>query len=405
MNDRATTPESFGREVLGPIVAEFCLRLWSLTALLQRPDDTALLFCARGGLRMELAYERFLASTGLPRRVHAAPVMVSRVVAVRPTLVRGIEENPARLLPAAATALSYEFRSATVAEVASAVSGVAPRKDPRWAATFTPAGFAALLGHPDGRPVACAVTAQAALFARHLHTALDGRRHAVLVDTGLFGTTGQLLAEGVPDVRFSSALLARSYRSGPPNPRSFGLTVEATGYSPLRRRTALLRYWHLVEWLFEPDLPSVRFFTDRDGTAVADLEVPDWPKRVPPPTGHPFAGVLDYLDTLCPGPAERVLADVDRAWTRLRRALVWPDRGHGDALVIGIRSHDFGTGATWTQRPWRGPVAALRGSTMWREGEIARSGSVLRRPLLAAVEGAYVARHVKRTVARWTRGR
>jgi hypothetical protein len=42
---------------------------------------------------------------------------------------------------------------------------------------------------------------------------------------------------------------------------------------------------------------------------------------------------------------------------------------------------------------------------MWREGEIARSGSALRHALLAAIETAYVARHVKRTVTRWTRPR
>jgi hypothetical protein len=36
---------------------------------------------------------------------------------------------------------------------------------------------------------------------------------------------------------------------------------------------------------------------------------------------------------------------------------------------------------------------------MWREGEIARSGSRLRAPLLAAIEAAYAVRGLKRTVS------
>ena len=66
------TAEKFGHGLLGPIVAEFCLRLWSLGSLLERPAETSMLFCARGGLRMQLAYDRFLAASEL-----AAPVAIS----------------------------------------------------------------------------------------------------------------------------------------------------------------------------------------------------------------------------------------------------------------------------------------------------------------------------------------
>ena len=66
MTQQPVTSESFGRAVLGPIFAEFCLRLWSIGALLTEPGRAALLFCARGGLRMHLAYEAFLSSSCLP---------------------------------------------------------------------------------------------------------------------------------------------------------------------------------------------------------------------------------------------------------------------------------------------------------------------------------------------------
>ena len=395
------TPETFGREVLGPIVAEFCLRLWSLGSLFQHPDDIAFLFCARGGLRMQLAYERFLAASGLSSPVHMAPLMVSRLAAIRPALMQTVDHDLDTLVPSAATTLGYEFSRASLAAVALAVSGTTPNSsDRRWEVPQSGEGFAALLKHRDGQPVVEALSRQSELFVRHLQAALSGRRRAVLVDTGLYGTTRQLLAEGVPGVAFSSALIARSFRPGLPrrNAKIFGLTVEADGYSALRRRTTILRYWHFVEWLFEPELPSVRTFESQEGVVRSNLEVDGWPGRVLPAPGSAFAGVIEYLEALPNDAVERIVLDVDHAWRDLHRAVVWPDRAHGTALLTGTRSHDFGTDATWSARPWRGPVAALTGSTMWREGEIARSGSPLRLPLLGAVEAAYSGRNLWRLV-------
>lgn len=397
------TAESVGRKVLGPIVAEFCLRLWSFASLLDRREDAAFLFCARGGLRMQFAYDRFLSASGLEPPAHAAPLMVSRVVAMRPALMRTVEGDLDTLEPAAATTLSREFPSASLLEVSLAMSGVAPLgPTAAWDRPHTSDEFAALLHHPDGAPVVEALRQQSTLFVRHLHEALDGRSLAVLVDTGLYGTTCRLLTEALPDIDVSSLLIALSYPPGPftrPS-KTFGLTVEAEGYSPLVPRTSLFRYWHFVEWLFEPDLPSVRTFHDENGLVRSNLEAAGWQERVPPRPGTAFAGVIDYLDALHPGPAEQILRDAPRAWTELRRSLVWPRPEQAEALSVGQRSHDFGRDENWSARQWRGPVASLRGSTMWREGEIARSGTRLRAPLLAAIEGAYAVRHVRRAALR-----
>jgi len=398
--------EKIGRDILGPIVAEFCLRLWSLGSLLERPAETSMLFCARGGLRMQVAYDRFLAASELAAPVATAPLMVSRLAAVRPALVRGIEDDVGGLGPNVTSALVYEFRHSTVADVARAVTGVSPagRGGP-WNEPITPSGLTQLFRHADGQPSLAALRTQADRFSRHLHDAAEGRPRVILVDTGLYGTTRALVAEGLPDLDVSSALIARSYRPGAHHERTFGLSVQAHGYSPVHRRTALLRYWHFVEWLFEPDLPSVGTFEEIDGRVVSDLEVAveDWRGRLTPETPEPgsaFAGVLAYLDNLAPPAALQVTSDADHAWRALRRALVWPDREQGHALQVGARSSGFGVDTTWAPRPWSGPVGALRGSSMWREGEIARSGTPFRRPLLALVEAAYGVRQIRRTLTR-----
>jgi hypothetical protein len=398
------TADSFGREVLGPIVAEFCLRLWSVGSLMSRRSDAALLFCARGGLRMQFAFERFLAASSLPAPVPVAPLMVSRVVAIRPALARSAEQGLSTLPPAAATTLGYEFRRATLRQVAQAVAEEDPGAARRWDEPFTPEGLMALLHHPDGARVVAALIHQADLFLCHLRETLDGREHAVLVDTGLYGTTRLLLAEGLPELRFSSALIARSFRPGPRNARTFGLSVEGADYSPLRRRTAMLRYWHFVEWLFEPELPSVRRFSDENGGARSNLEVDGWQSRIEPEPGTAFSGVIAYLDALPARPAQRVALDADRAWSAFRRAIVWPTHAHALALAVGTRSHDFGTDGVWGERSWQGIAAALRGSSMWRGGEIARSGTPFRLPLLAAIEAAYSARHFRRVLRSGGRG-
>jgi hypothetical protein len=350
---------------------------------------------------MQVAYERFLAAAGLAAPTAAAPLMVSRLAAARPALVRSLDGDTEGLTPGLASTLSYEFRRATVADVARALTGVTPGDTGGpWDDPYSPERLMALFRHADGEPVAATLRAQAGLFARHLRNTARNRPQVILVDTGLYGTTRALISEGMPDLDVSSALIARSFRPGTRHERTFGLSVQADGYSPLRRRTALLRYWHFVEWLFEPPLPTVRTFDVVDGRVVSNLEVDGWRDCLAPEPASAFAGVLAYLDGLTPASAPRVMVDTDRAWRAFRRAVVWPHREHGHALQIGGRSSDFGVDTSWSARSWSGPLAALRGSSMWREGEIARSGTSIRGPLLAAVEAAHGARRVKRVLTR-----
>jgi hypothetical protein len=56
-------------------------------------------------------------------------------------------------------------------------------------------------------------------------TEVGPARLAAPIDTGLYGTTRQLLAEGLPAVDFGSALIAHSYRPGPQQAKTFGLSV------------------------------------------------------------------------------------------------------------------------------------------------------------------------------------
>lgn len=388
--------ETFGRVVLGPILAEFCLRLWLFERFLQG-DEAVLLFCARGGLRLRLAYERFLDRTALPQRVPHADLMVSRLVAARTAF-----DPPS---PGVLSELEREFSGQSMAEIAAAL---AQRDDldlpPPWHAPFEAVTFIALLAGDEPGVVALhrAVAEQDGLFRAHLAACTGRRRHGVLVDTGLYGSTVRILQEGIPDRQWSGLQFARCNYKGLPTPhfaRTFGLSVESDAYKPWEVRTSALRFWQLIESCLEPDLASVRTFTaGADGAAPrANLQVPGWESRVAPEQPGLFSGVLAAIDSLTPESLHRVPQDAARAWQQLKDAVVWPDAQAVATLSLGHRSRDFGR--TELRAQFAGPGAAsplkqIRES-LWREGAVIRTFPRGGRLALSLIELIYAGRALR----------
>ncbi|PMZ82166.1 hypothetical protein, partial [Pseudomonas sp. FW215-T2] len=87
--------------------------LWLVERFLA-PDRTVLLFCARGGLRLQLVYARFLRQTGLPQNLPHASLMVSRLVAARTAF-----DPPS---PGVLSELGREFSGRSMSEIAAALA-------------------------------------------------------------------------------------------------------------------------------------------------------------------------------------------------------------------------------------------------------------------------------------------
>jgi hypothetical protein len=384
--------------VLGPVFADFALRLWVLLSSLEGRDDAALLFCARGGLRLRLIYERFLAVCGLPSPLPAHDLMVSRVVAVRVALASGCAT--------AYEQIGYEMGHFSLRQVARAIGGDSWVADDHGGRLldepYTDHGFARLLASDAGRPGRANIDRQAALFREHLDGLLAERNHAILCDSGLSGSTMRLLEDGMPDHRWGCALFARSnYKklSTPHYRRTIGLSIQSDGYSPFDERSAILRYWHLIESTLEPDLPSVSTFDRIDGAVRSNLETPGWKAKVDPMPHELYLGIIDYIEQLPRAQAmARILADVGPAYARLRRAVIYPTRADVDTLNLGARSLDFGRFDDMS-----GPVCepglskALRGS-LWREGAVTLAAKGLSGPILSGIEAAHVARWAMRSL-------
>lgn len=388
---------AFGRTVLGPIFAEFALRLWGLLSNIECPENAVVLFCARGGFRLKMIYERFLAASGLQSPVAIRNLMVSRVVAVRTALAAGC--------PSAYPQIEYELGSGSLRDVARAIGGSDPvdgADDSHvWGQSYSSASLSKILASEEGRGLRSSIQRQADFFLEHLETCLAGCKHAILCDTGLSGSTMQLLEDGIPQVNWGCALFARSnYKNLSTGhfQHTVGLCVEADRYSLFDTRSAILRYWHLIESTLEPALPSVAMFDRVDGTLRTNLEIDGWQDRIDPNPGEIFSGILDYIDSLPRGRAAiQTIADVDHAYSKLRRAVTWPTPADVDTLNIGTRSLDFGRDIMSGLACEPGIRKALRGS-LWREGAITLAAPSSRWLMFAAIEAAYIARSVLRSI-------
>jgi FMN phosphatase YigB (HAD superfamily) len=388
-------PISFGRAVFGPILAEFCLFLWLFCHQVAGCNkDATMLFCARGGIGIREAFERFQRALDLPLPLRRENLLVSRLVAARAAV--GARS------PDVLDELSREFNGSSFATVANALGGSEYNLPAAWQELFHPGRFFEMLEDECAKRLGDDIGAQNTLFEMHLRQVTgDNQGLILLCDTGLYGSTQKLLAAGLPEWNFKTVQFARCNYKGLSEdhfPNVAGLVVEDRFYNPLKLRTVVLRYWQVIESLFEPSIASVRYFgVDETGKVIANSGDITYGK-LDAAAGNPLlSGALDYLDSLAAG--RDILLEAGPAWLRLKQAITNPGDGDLVALGVGPRSVDFGrTGFVHAVSPSKqvGPrqkLARIR-SHLWREGAIARDFPRSKPLLLSAIELAHVVRGV-----------
>jgi hypothetical protein len=372
-----------GRCIFGPIVSQFCLLIWLYAAEAKAADKSVLLFCARGGVGIRQAFERVLAKLSLPLNIRRENLMISRLVAARAALLVRSD--------AAIEELDREFRGSTFADVAKALGGRTYELPEDWHQPLDARRLVGLLFSNSGIEVLADVKQQHALFERHFNQLIGNADRVILCDTGLYGSTQRLLACGFPDKRVETIQFARSNYKGHSEehfPRVAGLVVEQNYYDPLNVSSCVLRYWHLVESLFEPAVPSVRSFTE-DGSGqvlgnCADIAF----GTIDPAKGNQLlSGTLEYIEALPADGGATALRDAEVAWYRLKRAITRPTEADLRCLEVGGRSVDFGRSdvlrifAPGQDRTFARKLVSLK-AQLWREGAIAREFPILKHALL-----------------------
>jgi FMN phosphatase YigB (HAD superfamily) len=373
---------SFGRFVLGPIVAQFCLRIWLYAKGIEAADDAVLLFCARGGVGIREAFERLLTRLDLPLNMRRENVMISRLVAARAALLARSD--------AVVEELDREFQGDLLADVANALGG-GSYEIPAWNRPFSARQFVTLLFGSSGADVLADIQRQNALFARHLKRVTGDAHRIILCDTGLYGSTQRLLTSGFPELRVETIQFARSNYKGHGEEhfsKVAGLMVEQNFYSPLNLSSCVLRYWHLVESLFEPAVSSVRLFSENEaGEAIANCGDITFGAIDPSEKNALLTGALSYIDDLRKDDGAVVLRDAETAWQRLKHAITQPTEAELRCLEVGGRSVDFGRSAVLDVVTSANNVTIMKKlrslkSQLWREGAIAREFPIMKHALL-----------------------
>jgi FMN phosphatase YigB (HAD superfamily) len=385
---KATTPfeddtHSFGYRVFGPLVTQFCLLIWLYAVEADAGRKPCLLFCARGGVGIRQAFERVLAKLSLPLGVRRENFMISRLVAARAALLARSHS--------ALEELHREFRGSSFADVAMALGGRSYELSHEWHQPFHPESFMTLLHGTSGAKVLADIEKQNALFTRHFAQLTDNSDRIILCDTGLYGSTQRLLASAFPDLHVETIQFARSNYKGHGEehfPKVTGLIVEQNVYSLFNVKSCVLRYWHLIESLFEPSVPSVRLFME-DGLGRVEANCGDISFGVlDPSVNNPLlAGALAYVETLPPDGGAAALRDAEVAWHRLHRAITRPSEAELRCLEVGDRSVDFGRPdvlrifAHGQSETFARRLMSLK-AQLWREGAIARDFPILKHVLL-----------------------
>jgi len=391
----ARQPDSQKRIVLGPLIAEYCMRLWLYLSYASQNEESVALFCARGGIGQRIAFERFLARTGLKLTMRRENLLVSRLVASRGAVLSQS--------PTAADALAYEFKGGSLRDAAEALACEPLALGAGWDRPFDAELFFALLREdPSAKVLNSILVKQNDLFNQHLEKLIGSARRVLLCDTGLYGSTVRLLQAARPDIHFELLLLARSnYRGGDDShfARTVGLLSEADHYALNKRGSIVLRYWHLIESLFELAVPSVRTFPpsaelDSLSEGFANSSFAEKDHLV----GESFGAVSQYLDELAQAKSfNKIISDSAESWRSLKFIVIAPRKPDVDLWASGPRGRDFGraeTVETITTLSGPGLMARIRAIrySRWKEGAIAKYLGWFRAPAQWALEAVYLGR-------------
>jgi FMN phosphatase YigB (HAD superfamily) len=384
---------SFGRDVFGPIVTQFCLMIWLYAAEAEKSDNPCLLFCARGGVGIREAFEHTLARLRLPLKLRRENIMISRLIVARAALLAKS--------PSAIEELNREFRGSVLADAASAIGGRPYVLSDDWGQPFDAEKFVSLLFSGSGIEVLADIEEQNALFARYFKSLIGSSSRIILCDTGLYGSTQRLLANAFPQLHIETIQFARSNYKGHSDehfPNVVGVMVEQDVYSPLSPHSCVLRYWQLVESLFEPPVASVKLFSkDNRGEIQANCGAIDF-GAIDPCTNNPLlSGALSYIKLLPVDGGAVVFRDVEAAWRRLKSAIIRPTEADLQCLAVGGRSVDFGRPEVlqiFTRERKKSFVSKLLSlqAQLWREGAITREFPLLKHALLPTLEMAHCLR-------------
>lgn len=338
----------FAKDFLGPFYAEFCRRLW-LFQETQAKNETCALFCARGGIRLRFLYEKFLEKMDLDAPIINHDFMISRLLAAKVSFYKSKD--------LVLKSLEREFRHANIIQVASSFlpPNLENLNDVLSSINDEPANSQTINSLFFGEGEVSKIInehllEQTSLFDDYIQGIMENHQKAMLVDSGLFGSTQMLLSSAYHEIEWSGYYVARSnYRndSAPHFNSATGILLESDNYSPTNPVTSLLKYWHLIEMPLEADVESVtHLILGEDDEVISNLQVAGWKKQAFSDECPFFRGILAYFEDLNSSEFVMCNANYERAISKIADKIHAPSKRDLVSMVVGERSHDFGRKGT-----------------------------------------------------------
>lgn len=373
MTGDVTTPAyETGRDVLGPIVLKYLGLLSAYTRF--RAEESSRLYVARAGVRIEEMMDRYRSAGG-----EAAPD--GRVFwGSRLLVAKGVFRQAPN---AAGELIAREYAGQDIADVLRGMW----RYEPAWAAqvhdgpSLGPAeSFADWVATSRtrlARSVRDYFAQYESMYQDYVAALVDGRPRVVLIDSGWQGTIHRLMSQAPPPREYQSLLFGRVLRESEPRSHAsdvVGLILEEDRYRPDRPETAFILHRHLIESLFEVDVPSAEVLRRSSGGSV---ESPSASADIPASESPLVRGVMDHItEHATISPADR-FASASTAMRRLAEMIASPTRNDVEALTVPPRSADFGRelAVAVVSEPaarFEGDTAEQRiADALWQQGQVA----------------------------------
>lgn len=375
-----TSPYQFGRDELGPAVADYLAGLSATCSHFETQRGAKILFASRAGVRIKRALEVYLESQNQQLPETYSLFWISRLM-----VAKGIWKKRPDL---SAELLSKELQGSSFKDAALALF---PRQGDKPSLRL-PRPFKDMSGANIGEfllsssPVLSLVKEhlgeQSDIFDDYISSTLAGATRALIVDTGWQGSAQRLLQEAYNDIDWWGAYFGRAGFVDSDRKywhKMIGLVFEGDCFDPHKPETCVVEHRHMIESLFEPSGLSVeRLARDSKGGVFAP-EAKTCLIDAPTIDDDPiFCGVLDFIGNLKSGIGRvNIRRESRAAWTKIAQRTLLPTRDDVAIFSGTMRSADFGRELEVplvlpSQNRFAGDTPGIRIShAIWKAGQIA----------------------------------
>jgi hypothetical protein len=381
-NDLQNKKYDFGYTFLGPVFADFCIRLHS--ALSQESGSFAVRFSSRGGIRLMELYKLYCQRHNLICPDDIDVVYLSRISAAKGCLYKDFEYVTTRML--------VDFEGRPMADFIHALMPDSQTSVPSLPANLST--FTALYNSETelGIELREEIKNQHELLGLYLKQKGFFEKKIFLVDVGWHGSAQSFIARAFNSTDIFGIYFGKwdwiNRRNAEQN-KIIGLSIDDEIYASNHPRCSILHYHHIIEGPLEYPIQSTKYYV---WDPIIKSVVPDHSffenvAYINVESEPIYIGIRDHVSNVRNSPGE-VLSRIESRYSAIAKKIYFPTLMDSHILDVGKRSGDMGMEWQSLSIPeFNGEItlsnfkAVLR-QALWKQGFVARNFGIFRLPAL-----------------------